>query len=54
MSAKRYQLLGFLVWQGGKWYLRRRLRPARKRALGGLLAGATLTAAGLAAKRLGS
>jgi hypothetical protein len=32
-----YKLLGFAVWQGGKWYLRRRM-PAVKRkvAIGGL------------------
>jgi hypothetical protein len=31
-----YRLLGFAVWQGGKWYLRRRLPDAkRKLAIGG-------------------
>jgi hypothetical protein len=31
-----YKLLGFAVWQGGKWYLRRRLPDAkRKVAIGG-------------------
>jgi hypothetical protein len=25
-----YKLLGYLVWQGGKWYARRRLRGARR------------------------
>jgi hypothetical protein len=24
-----YKLLGFVVWQGGKWYARRRAREAR-------------------------
>lgn len=54
MSGNRYRILGFVVWQGGKWYLRRRIRPARKLALGGLLAAGTLTAGALAAKRLAS
>jgi hypothetical protein len=24
-----YKILGFAVWQGGKWYLRRRVRESR-------------------------
>jgi hypothetical protein len=52
MSTNGYRILGFVVWQGGKWYLRRRIRPARKLAAGGLLAAGTLLAAALAAKRL--
>ncbi len=37
-----YKILGFAVWQGGKWYVRRRMRgSARKAAIAG--------AAGLAA-----
>jgi hypothetical protein len=40
-----YKLLGFAVWQGGKWYLRRRMQGvARKAAIGGL---AALVIAGL-------
>lgn len=39
MSRVGYQLLGFAVWRGAKWYLRRRYGDApRKLALGGLLA----------------
>jgi hypothetical protein len=31
-----YKLLGFVVWQGGKWYLRRRIPDVkRKVAIGG-------------------
>jgi hypothetical protein len=31
-----YKLLGYVVWQGGKWYLRRRFPHAgRKLAIGG-------------------
>ena len=26
-----YKLLGFAVWQGSKWYLRRRARGARRK-----------------------
>jgi hypothetical protein len=34
-----YKLLGFAVWQGGKWYLRRRMQGvARKAAIGALAA----------------
>jgi hypothetical protein len=25
-----YKLLGYVVWHGGKWYARRRLRGARR------------------------
>lgn len=52
MSGNGYRIVGFVVWQGGKWYLRKRLRPARKFAVGGLVALGTLSAAALAAKRL--
>lgn len=34
-----YKLLGFVVWQGGKWYLRKRVSgAARKAAIAGLAA----------------
>ncbi|HTA11993.1 MAG TPA: hypothetical protein VK765_01130 [Solirubrobacteraceae bacterium] len=36
MNANRYTILGYAVWHGGKWYLRRRL-PSRRTVL---LAGA--------------
>jgi hypothetical protein len=44
-----YKILGFAVWQGGKWYVRRRLHGASwKLALAGLgglvLVGVALTA----------
>ena len=33
----RYKVIGFAVWQGGKWYLRRRVRnSSRKLAIAGL------------------
>jgi hypothetical protein len=52
MSANAYRLVGYLVWKGGKWYLRRRLPPARALARRGLIAGAALAAVALAARRL--
>jgi hypothetical protein len=39
MSRVGYQALGFAVWKGVKWYLRRRFGDApRKVAAGGLVA----------------
>lgn len=41
-----YKLLGFAVWQGSKWYLRRRMGVKTKAAIAGvgvaLLAGAAV------------
>jgi hypothetical protein len=45
-----YKVLGFAVWQGSKWYLRRRMSGARaKVAIAGL--GAALVAGVLVAGR---
>ena len=52
MSSQRYRLLGYVVWQGGKWYLRKRLPSRRTLALAGALGAGALTAAAVAAKRL--
>jgi hypothetical protein len=52
INDNRYRLLGYLVWQGGKWYLRRRLPSRRKLALTSAGALGTLTAAAVLAKRL--
>ena len=41
-----YKVLGYIVWKGGKWFVRRRLGGARRVALVG--AGGTLAAAGVA------
>ena len=54
MNSNRYKLLGFVVWQGGKWYLRKRVRSVRKLAVGGLAVAGTLMAVTVAAKRLAS
>jgi hypothetical protein len=53
MSANGYRLLGYAVWQGGKWYLRRRLPSRRGLALSGALVSAGLGVAVLLAKRAG-
>ena len=51
MNARVYKIVGYLLWRGGKWYLRQRLPPARTLALRGLVAGGALTAAVLVARR---
>jgi hypothetical protein len=34
-----YKLLGYIVWRGGKWYVRRRARGARRGlAIGAIVA----------------
>jgi len=53
MSSNGYRLLGFVVWQGGKWYLRRRLPSPRRVLAAGLLAGAGATALVAIARRVG-
>jgi hypothetical protein len=52
MNATAYRLVGYLVWKGGKWYLRQRLPPARALARRGLLTGGALMAMALAARRV--
>jgi hypothetical protein len=49
MNGNRYKILGYVVWHGGKWYLRRRLPSRRGVALSaagllGLLAGGAVLA----------
>jgi hypothetical protein len=39
ITAMGYKLLGYVVWRGGKWYLRRRYGQApRKLLAGGIVA----------------
>jgi hypothetical protein len=45
-----YKLLGFVVWQGGKWYLRRRFQETRLKLAATALAG-LLIAGAVAAQR---
>lgn len=38
-----YKLLGYAVWQGAKWYLRRRMQGSRRKAaIAGLSAAVVL------------
>ena len=52
MSANAYRLVGYVVWKGGKWYLRQRMPLVRAFARRGLLAGGALMATALAARRV--
>ena len=50
-----YKLLGFAVWQGGKWYVRRRFgATARKAAVAGLAALALGGGIAIALRQQGS
>lgn len=52
MSTNAYKALGFVVWRGGMWYLRRRYGLARRVGTGLLAAGAVAAAgAAVAAQR---
>jgi hypothetical protein len=52
MNGNRYKLLGFVVWQGGRWYLRRRLPSARRVALTGAATATALLGGAVLLKRL--
>ena len=52
VNGDGYKLLGYLAWQGGKWYLRRRLPAPRTVALAGLAALSLGGAAAAAARKL--
>jgi hypothetical protein len=54
VNQNGYKLIGYLVWRGGKWYLRRRLPSTRTVALAGLAGVSVLAAGALLARRLGS
>jgi hypothetical protein len=51
MNGNGYRLLGYAVWQGGKWYARRRLPSRRAIALSGAALSAGVGAAVLLARR---
>ncbi len=55
MNGSAYKLLGYAVWHGGKWYVRRqyldRLPSARMAAVTGLAALAATAAAVTFARR---
>jgi hypothetical protein len=54
MSGTGYKALGFLVWHGGKWYLKHRYRLVRRVAGGTLLAVAAAVAGVVVAQRRGA
>lgn len=42
MSGNGYKALGFVVWKGGIWYLRRRYGVAKRVGTGALATGAVV------------
>ena len=52
MNGNGYKLLGYAVWHGGKWYLRRRLPSVRVSAISGVAAVSAVAAAVLIARRV--
>jgi hypothetical protein len=52
MSANAYKLLGFVVWRGGKWYLRKRLPSPRTVALAAAASVSGAAAVTLIARRI--
>ncbi len=51
MSGNAYKALGFVVWRGGLWYLRRRYGLTKRVGTGLLAVGAVAAAGALAARR---
>jgi hypothetical protein len=51
VNANGYKLLGYVVWQGGKWYLRRRLPSTRMLAATTFAVLAASAAAALLVRR---
>jgi hypothetical protein len=52
MNGSAYKLLGYAVWHGGKWYLRRRLPSARVSVAAGIGAFSVIAVTVLLARRL--
>ena len=49
-----YKMLGFVVWHGAQWYVRRRMRnlvPSKRVASAALVVGAVSVAALMASRR---
>ena len=47
-----YKVLGFAVWQGGKWYMRRKMPDAgRKLAIAGTAGALVITGAAIVLRR---
>ncbi len=51
LPSMGYKLLGFAVWQGAKWYLRRRLSDTRTKAAVAGVGVAVLAGAALAGRQ---
>jgi hypothetical protein len=51
MAGNAYKALGFVVWRGGMWYLRRRYGRTKRLGAGVLAAGTVAAAGALAARR---
>ncbi len=46
-----YKLLGFAVWRGGRWYLRRRIRGVRAKLAVGAVGAAVVAGLVLAGRQ---
>jgi hypothetical protein len=46
-----YKILGYVVWQGGKWYLQRRFREAQRTIAIAGMAGLAIAGAAIIAQR---
>jgi hypothetical protein len=46
-----YKLLGFVVWQGGKWYLRRRVSGKKATAVAAVAGVAVLAGIAVAGRQ---
>jgi hypothetical protein len=54
MNGNAYRVLGYVVWRGAKWYMRKRLPSRRSLALGGLATVGTLGATVVVFRRIAS
>ncbi len=54
MSGNGYKIVGYVVWKGGRWYLRQRFPRARRVAIVGVTVTGGVLAATILAKRLSS
>jgi hypothetical protein len=46
-----YKVLGYVVWHGGKWYVRRRMPESSPKIALAVIAGATLAGGAVVAQR---
>jgi hypothetical protein len=53
MNGTGYKLIGYAAWNGGKWYLRRRVAVGRIVLKGAAVAGSLAAAAVLLKRRAG-